>query len=86
MRDFAGLVVVVLLAQDDSDRMNEAPDVDSAEVEREEGGTQDQPDDDQRYRDGADMDRIEDQLRDGGRNPSEGLVDPLVDGQGAVSR
>ena len=56
MGDLARLVIVVLEAAYDPQRVAEAPEVDASEIDAEEAGSGDQPDDDQGDVDLADRD------------------------------
>ena len=62
MSDLPRLISFVLAAHDDSNRMNEAAEIDSAQIEREERSAGDEPDHDQGHRNVADVDGEEDQI------------------------
>jgi hypothetical protein len=64
--------------------VGEAADIDKAEVEREECGAGNEPDDDQGKVGVPDRDRIEDDIRENLGDRTKRLIDCLVDSQGVL--
>jgi hypothetical protein len=84
MRDLALVPGLILLPGNDSDRVDEAADIDKPEVEREERGAGNEPDDDQGKFGVSDRDRIEDDIRESLGDGAKSLIDCFVDSQGVL--